>query len=86
MSAKDVHAHNLSVHNEYKFKCSAVKCKQRFKTKQQMQNHQGSIHVSRSSHSGGNENIDKLDFNENQLVEGEAEDINMMMIEEEKQP
>ena len=70
-SAEEVHRHNIAVHNEYKFKCSAIKCKQRFKTKQQMQNHQGSIHVSRSSQSG--EQVGGLDFNKNQLAEGEEE-------------
>lgn len=35
-SPEELAQHNIAVHNEYKFKCSAPKCKQRFKTKQQM--------------------------------------------------
>lgn len=32
-SAEEVFEHNIAVHQAYKFKCSAPKCKQRFKTK-----------------------------------------------------
>ena len=60
---------------DYRFKCEAARCQQRFKTKQQMQNHQGSIHVNKSSQSGDGAPVEKLSFNRNQLCEDEEKDV-----------
>lgn len=74
-SAMELHFHNVAVQNEYKFKCSVTKCKQRFKTKQQMQNHQGSIHIS-SSQSGEDADMEQLDLNKSHLADiEESKDV-----------
>ena len=36
MTASEANLHNLTVQNEYKFKCEVTRCRQRFKTKQQL--------------------------------------------------
>ena len=71
---EQVHLHNLEAIKEYKFKCEVKNCQQRFKTKQQMQNHLGSIHISRESGDIEVSTINQLGLNKNQLLEEEKDE------------